>query len=80
MDKNIAWMDEIVIDVPTNKRLFNFIKFIVGRRKKGLTYKDVYIMYTHIYDFKENEFSDVKKKAMENIINIYYYNNKKYPE
>ena len=80
MDKNLEWMEEVISDVPTNKKVFNFIKFILGRRKKGLTYKELYIMYTHIYDFKRVELSEVKKKAMETILEIYHYNNEKYPE
>lgn len=79
MNTNITWMEEKVEDVPSNKLFFKFWKFITGRRKKGITYKDLYIIYTHIYDFKKNDISLIKEMALKNILEIYYYNNNIYP-
>ena len=78
--KEIQWMEEVINDVPTKKGLFKFFKFILGKRKTGLTYKDLYIIYTHIYNFKGVDETKLKEKAIEHLIEIYYYNNHKLPE
>jgi hypothetical protein len=80
MIDNIKWMEEIVIDVPSNRFLFKFLRFILGKRKKGITYKELYIFYSNTYNIKGTESSSIKTKAMENVLAIYYYNNKKLPE
>lgn len=80
MNNDIQWLEEIVVDVPTNKRLFKFLRFILGKRKKGITYKELYIFYSNTYNIKGIEPSSIKTKAMENILAIYYYNNNKLPE
>ena len=79
MAENTKWLDEKIIDVPNNKKLFKLLLFILGRRKKGITYKELYILYTHIYDLKNEIMSEIKEKAFGNILKIYYYNNNKYP-
>lgn len=80
MIDNIKWMEEIVIDVPSNRFLFKLLRFILGKRKKGITYKELYIFYSNTYNIKGTESSSIKAKAMENVLAIYYYNNKKLPE
>ena len=80
MTNDIKWMEEIVKDVPSNKRLFKFFRFIIGKRKTGVTYKDLYIFYTNVYNIKSTEPSSIKTKAMENVLAVYYYNNNKLPE
>jgi hypothetical protein len=80
MTNDIKWMEEIVKDVPSNKRLFKFFRFIIGKRKTGVTYKDLYIFYTNVYNIKGTEPSSIKTKAMESILAVYYYNNNKLPE
>lgn len=80
MIDNIKWMEEIVIDVPSNRFLFKLLRFILGKRKKGITYKELYIFYSNTYNIKGTESSSIKTKAMENVLAIYYYNNKKLPE
>ena len=52
MTQDIKWMEEVVVDVPSNKRLFKFFRFIIGKRKTGVTYKDLYIFYTNVYNIK----------------------------
>lgn len=80
MNENIKWMDEIIIDVPSHKKLFKFFRFILGKRKTGITYKELYIFYTNTYNIKGTDPSIIKTKAMENVLAVYYYNNNKLPE
>ena len=80
MIDKIKWMEEIVIDVPSNRFLFKLLRFILGKRKKGITYKELYIFYSNTYNIKGTESSTIKTKAMENVLAIYYYNNKNLPE
>jgi hypothetical protein len=63
----IGWMNETVKTVPSHKLLFRLFNFFLGRK---MTYKDLYIYYTNVYDKVE----DYKKKAMNTVINIYEYN------
>lgn len=79
MTQDIKWMEEVVMDVPSNKRLFKFFRFIIGKRKTGITYKDLYIFYTNVYNIKGTDPSNIKTNAMENVLAVYYYNNEKYP-
>jgi hypothetical protein len=78
--KKIRWMDESVVDVPSNKILYRILCFFTGRRKRKLTYKELYVVYTHIYNFKKNDISEVKRKSMETLLEIYKKNNGYYPE
>lgn len=79
MKDDIKWMEEIIEKVPSNKLFFNILKFFLGRLKKGISYKELYIIYTNIYNFKKvNEYL-MKEKALKTILEIYYYNNGKYP-
>ena len=80
MTENIEWMEETVNSVPSNEILFKIFKFIIGKRRKCVTYKDIYIFYTNTYNIKGTEPSLIKTKAMENVLAIYYYNNNKLPE
>lgn len=79
MENNVKWMEEIIDDVPSNKTLFKLFKFILGKRKTGLTYKELYIIYTNMYNFKNTDEIEVKEQALKHILEIYYYNNEKYP-
>lgn len=79
MENNVKWMEEIIDDVPSNKTLFKLFKFILGKRKTGLTYKELYIIYTNMYNFKNTDEIEVKEQALKYILEIYYYNNEKYP-
>lgn len=72
----INWMDEKIEKVPSNKFAFKLLKFFI----KDLTYKKLYILYTYIYDFKENDMLEVKRKAMQVLLNLYKYNHGTYPE
>ena len=79
-NNKIYWMEETVDNVPSNKFLYKIFCFFTGKLKKKFTYKELYIIYTHIYNFKENDMSEVKRKSMELLLEIYKENNGKYPE
>jgi hypothetical protein len=80
LNNDVSWMEETVETVPTNKILYKIVCFFLGKRKKKLTYKDLYIIYTNVYNFKKNDIVKVKEKAIDNIIEIYKINNGKYPD
>lgn len=73
-------MEEIVEDVPINKILFKIMKFLLGKRKTGISYKELYIFYTNTYTNKKYSEETIKNLAMEHVLEIYYYNNKRLPE
>ena len=79
MKNNIAWMEEIIEDVPSNRMLFTIFKFFLGKLKKGITYKELYIIYTNMYNFKNTTESEIKEEALKHVMEIYYYNNGKLP-
>lgn len=79
MTNEIKWMTETIVDVPSNKIFFKIFRFIIGKRKTGVTYKDLYIFYTNVYNIKGTEPLNIKTKALENVLAVYYYNNNKLP-
>ena len=78
--ENILWMEETVEDVPSNRILYKILCFFLGKRKKKLTYKDLYLFYTNTYNLKNKDIVSIKEKTMETLIDIYYYNKGYYPE
>jgi hypothetical protein len=68
--KDIEWMEETINKVPSNQLLYKFVCFCLGRRKKKISYKELYIFYTHVYGNDEVN----KKKALSILLNIYKYN------
>lgn len=72
-------MEEIIDDVPNNRILFKILKFFLGRRKKGISYKELYLIYINVYNLKRYDEHAVKEEATKAILEIYYYNNGKYP-
>lgn len=76
-NEKIRWIDTEVKNVKSHKWLFKLLKFLL---RKNITYKDIYIFYTHVYDFKENDILEIKRKSMEAILAIYQYNNGELPE
>jgi hypothetical protein len=68
--KDIEWMEESIKTVPSHQFLYNFVCFCLGRRKKKISYKELYILYTHIYGNDDIN----KKKALNILLDIYKYN------
>ncbi len=72
------WLDEYIKDVPSNKKLYNFFKVFLFR-KKGLKYKELYSILCNLYNKKDNT-SDYKKMALNETLNVYIYNNGNLPK
>jgi len=70
----MSWIDTPCQDVPLHKKWYKFICFITGRRKKKLTYKEIYIILCNINKKDGDEQKAVQRAAIEQIINIYTYN------
>lgn len=70
----LNWLEEKVIDVPSNKFFYKVLKFIL-KGGKELTYKELYIFYTHVYNMKNKDEDKIKENAAKLVKNIYLYNN-----
>lgn len=71
----IKWMNETIENVPRNNFWYKIVCFLMGKRKTKMTYKEMYIFYTNTYEKDDL----CKEKAMDILLEIYYFNNKKYP-
>lgn len=78
LNGDISWLDKTIKNVPKNKFLFNILKFFLGKWKKGITYRELYMVYTNIYNISNTIPSEIKNKAMQVIINLYTYNQLNY--
>jgi len=72
--EKIEWFDEHIKDVPNNKKLYKFMCFFLFK-KKGLTYKEMYLILEFLKRKKLGEKS--KESAMLEIVEIYKYNQNK---
>lgn len=79
MAADFSWMEETVTDVPYNKRLYRFMCFFLGKRKKKLKYREVYMILWAL-NRKDKDDIECKKKALEKVIELYQYLNNKLPE
>lgn len=70
----MSWIDTPCQDVPLHKKWYKFICFMAGRRKKKLTYKEIYIILCNINKKDGEEQKEVQRSAIKQIINIYTYN------
>lgn len=71
----IEWMNETIENVPRNNFWYRVVCFLIGKRKKKMTYKEMYIFYTNTY--KDDDLC--KEKAMDILLEIYFFNNNRYP-
>ena len=70
-----TWIDTKCPAVPEHSKWYKFICWMAFRPKKKFTYKEVYILLCNINKAKEEEKQkDVQRNAMEQIINIYKWN------
>lgn len=77
--EEFEWMNEYIKDVPTNKHLYKFMCKVLFRKKKGFTYKELYMILCNL-GRKKHGAENSKKYAMLQILTIYKYNNNKLPE
>lgn len=72
-DKNVTWMNETIPDMKKGNWFYRFICFCMGKRKKKLTYNDMFIL---IYGVNLKEYGEdgAKKIALNQILNLYKEN------
>ena len=70
----MSWIDNSCPDVPTHRAWYKIACFLAGRRKKKLTYKEIYIILCNINRKKGDAQKDVQRNAIEQIIMIYSWN------
>jgi len=76
----MEWLNDIIKDVPSKKKFYLFIKLFLFKWK-GLRYKEMYLILKTLYKTKQIDEEIANKKAFEEIVRIYYYNNNKsYPK
>ena len=73
MDEEPKWFNDKIKAVPLRNRLYKFMCFFLFKRK-GLTYKELYMIIEYLNRKTIGENS--KKHAMQEIIEIYMFNNK----
>ena len=76
--EDLRWMEEYVADVPYRKGFYNFMKFFLFRWKKGLTYKELYLILRKLHN--KGDQAKANENALVEILSIYYYNNNCYPK
>lgn len=74
--ENIKWMDEKINSLPKNNGIYKFVCLFLGKKK--LSYKEMYLLLFNINKSKMDE-TKCKEIVMNELINIYYFNNKKLP-
>lgn len=64
------WFHETITDVKGSSRLYKFICFMLGKRKKKMTYQE---MYAFLYELNRKKLGKeaAKKKALNRILVIY---------
>ena len=73
------WLEETIEKVNNINWLYKLICFLLFKRKKKLTYKEMYLL---LYGLNRRNIGDkeAKQLSMERIIKIYKENNNKYPK
>ena len=68
--QNEEWLDESIIEIKGSETLYKIICFLMGRRKKKLTYKELFVL---IYGLNRKKYGEKKSKelAMLRILQIY---------
>lgn len=78
-DQDIRWMDEPANGIGAPGWLKFLVRLFVTRKRKSITYKEYFLI---LYGLNRGKLGDrtAKERAMRKILEIYYKNNKKYPE
>jgi hypothetical protein len=76
----MEWFDEKIEDIKGDKFIYKIICFLLGGRKKRLSYKQVYLI---LYGINKSRYGveKAKKLAMSRILDIYAsHHNNNYPK
>ena len=78
-ENNTEWMNETVAKINGHKFFYNFVCFFMGRYRKKMTYKELFLLY---YGLHRNSIGEIdsKKKALQTVLKIYKENNGYYPK
>ena len=74
-----VWMHETIPYLPSGNWIYRVVCFFVGKRKKKLSYQEMYLL---LKELNKKKFSkdECKQKSMEKIIEIYkYFHNNNVP-
>lgn len=75
------WLKEHIPSLKHGNWLYKIICFLMGKRRKKLTYEEMYLLLYGINRNKKIEEYTVKKKSMLKVIDIYkYHHNNKLPK
>ena len=72
IDLNMDWMKETVTEMKFCNWLYKFICFCLGRRKKKLTYEELYVFFYGLYKKKYTE-KEAKALAVSQILETYKF-------
>ena len=75
MEYEFDWMNETIERVPTANWMYKLLCFFTGRRKRKMTYKEMYVFLREMN--KESE--DADKLAFKKVIEIYRFQNNNVP-
>ena len=75
---DFEWMKETIERVPKANWLYKLICFLTGRRKKKMTYEEMYLFLREMNKGKLPE-HEVDKLAFKRIVEIYEFQNKIVP-
>lgn len=75
----MEWFNEEVKDVPKKKWVYKLLCFFARRK---LTYKELYLIFIEINGGNKAEDSakPIKQKCLNELLNVYRYNENKIPE
>jgi hypothetical protein len=79
-DLNLSWWEEKVEKVPSKNWLYKIVCFLLF--KKRMTYKELYLFYLEINNGNQadEKVKPIKKRCLEEILNVYHFNNKQLPK
>lgn len=74
----MEWMDETIDRLENGNWIYKMVCFFLGRRKKKMTYKEMYLLLFGL-NKKDLGEEEAKKAALERILKIYKHSHNKLP-
>ena len=68
----MEWLNEKVESLPNGNKLYKIICFLLGKRKKKMTYKEIYLIVQRLNEKRLGK-EKSKRVAMNRIIQIYEF-------